>query len=56
MKVKNKPWVQWGIDAKKSKERALKQICTNCKCTFEENGLSAYPGLCKKCVDNNGQV
>jgi hypothetical protein len=53
MKRKLKPWEQWEVNAKKAKEKIMKRTCSNCKQTIEINGISAYPGLCKKCVEVN---
>jgi formylmethanofuran dehydrogenase subunit E len=52
MKKILKPWEQWEEDAKKEKARVMRGRCSNCGETFEKNGLSAYPGICKKCVES----
>lgn len=51
MKVKLPEWRTWSKNAERSKERILNRTCKNCHCTFKENGLSAYEGVCQKCVD-----
>ncbi|MFW6002332.1 MAG: hypothetical protein ACOCQD_03245 [archaeon] len=45
------PWVEYNRKAKKAKERVMRQKCSNCGRTMEEGGVSAFPGLCKECVE-----
>lgn len=51
MKKKIKPWEKWNLDARKTKDRVMRKLCSNCKRPFSESGVSAYPGLCKRCVE-----
>lgn len=51
MRKKKEPWEVYQEQAKKSRDRILGQTCTNCGNTLKENGVSAYPRLCKKCVN-----
>ena len=52
MKVKLKPWEKWNVEAKKQKEKVLRQLCKNCNRPFSECGVSAYDGICKKCAES----
>ena len=52
-KIKIKPWVKWGLDAEKAKKKVMGKLCNHCQGNFEENGVSAYPGICRKCANVN---
>ena len=49
---KKLPWDDYNKNAKRARERVMRQKCSNCGRTMAEGGLSAFPGLCKRCVDN----
>ncbi|MGV9141325.1 MAG: hypothetical protein ACOC1X_00140 [Promethearchaeota archaeon] len=54
MKKPKKPdYLTYGERARKAKEKIMKKRCKICKKQFSEGGISAYEGICQKCINDN---